>query len=36
MSKCCCSPQQHAPFPPQGAGVNRLRYFGIGAAALVL
>ena len=36
MSKCCCSPQQKAPFPPQGAGVNRLRYFGIGAAALVL
>ena len=36
MSKCCCSSQQKASAPLRDAGVSRLRYFGIGAAALVL
>ena len=36
MSKCCCSSQQKAPAPLRDAGVSRLRYFGIGVAALVL
>lgn len=36
MSKCCCSSQKNEPAPPRGADVGKLRYFGIGAAALAL